>query len=270
MTVVAEGRAIIPPSADGVQGTIRWAINASSGPLALLDPSKRQRNSLVRNALLTGGNAWRGAFLPRRFSDYVDRSPFPYPSHRLGFFVNKLRRMGILNGILQRVFHGWDPWSANKPPIALMEDWKRRHPGKYKRSITGQYSGLIADIRANAKRMVREIAEELWSDGKILPLVESGKLRETALAGARTTATATASRATIYIRVPFPGPRNPVVGRVIKTLPRWEVEFIARVVQRALARSLQRRLAVTGADQSRVVSVGGERPVAMARPRQVG
>ena len=63
---------------------------------------------------------------------------------------------------------------------------------------------------------------------------------------------------------------SPVVGRVIKTLPRWEVEFIARVVQRALARSLQRRLAVTGADQSRVVSVGGERPVAMARPRQVG
>lgn len=223
----------------GAEGSIRWAITSQESALHLFRRS--EQNRMIRIALRLAGRAWIKAFLPQRFTDYVKRKPFPYGASRnAGFYVNKARRMGILAGILQRNFNGWDPWSPTKPGPALIEDWKRRHPGKYRFSVTGQFSGLIGDLRANAKRMVREIVTEMASDGVFDPLVESGALR-TSARRARARSTATSNKAQIRISVPFPGPRNPKVGDTIRTMPRWEVAFIARQTKAALVRALNSR-----------------------------
>lgn len=231
----------------GKKGTIRWAIEANGGPLGMLD--RATANNVVRGALMTAARAWIGAFLPKRFTDYVDSPPFPYPRHRDGFYINKARRMGLMQGVFDRFLSGWDPWSTDKPPLKLIEGWKKQNPGKYKFSITGGYSGLFADLRRWGKQLAANMVLQMLD--KLLPLVESGLLRKTAIGGARASATATSTRQTITIALPMPVyPRqletkkfghNPVVRQVLVTLPTWEVAFISKIVQRSIASTLSRK-----------------------------
>lgn len=222
----------------GAGGTIRWAISSQEPALHLFRRS--EQNRMIRVALRLAGRRWTRAFLPQRFTDYVEQKPFPYGKKPVGFLVNKARRMGMLQPIFQRLFNGWDPWSSTKPGLALIEKWKQLNPGKYRRSITGAATGLIADLRKNAKRQVREVIADLNEDGAFQPLVQSGDLRKTALK-ARARATATANKAQIKIAVPFPGPRNPRVGDTIRTMPRWEVAWVANQAKAALVRALHSR-----------------------------
>lgn len=217
--------------------SLRGVVSAYGGALALFDP--KARNDIVRAAAMAGGEAWKAAFLPKRFGFYVERKPFPYPGHRLGFFIKKARRMGWLKGLFARHFGGWDPWSTETPPQDKVREFRDRFPGKYKFSRTGMNSGLYADFRANAKRMVREVVEEWESDNKFLPLIESGELRKVAVAGARSTATAKGGAAFIRVKVPFPGGRNPRVAAVIRTIPQWEVVYVVKAMARDLAKRLE-------------------------------
>ncbi len=212
--------------ASGQGGPIKWALDFQGPALDLL--VDKNRNELVRTSFANTGKAWNKIFLPKRFGHYVDRPPFPYPRHRLGFFLGKARRMGILRGIIARltVTKGWDPWSTDKPPFALIQEWKKLNPGKYKERHSG--SGLIADMRRNAKRAVMEVIDEMWSDGKFLPLVQSGVARAFANEGAKARATATTSKTVLKISVPFGHPVAESVGSTVRTIPPWEVQWLAQ------------------------------------------
>lgn len=220
--------------AQGTNGPISWAIKAH-GPLLEIF-GRSERNAMVSGALEVAGKKWGAAFLAKRFTDYVERSPFNYPRHRAGFFLNKARRMGILSPIFRRLFMGWDPWSTNKPPFPLIQDWKAKNPAKYK--FTGVYgSGLIADLRANAKRMTMEIVDEKYSDGAFLPLVESGSLRRSVLSGVSYRATASSKRQKLRISMPLglrsgqtagKGGTNNTVVEILRTVPGWELRFIGK------------------------------------------
>jgi len=235
--------------AQGTNGPIRWAVEMQ-GPALALFPRSTQ-NEMVRGALEVAGKQWGAVFLPKRFSHYVDRSPFPYPRHRDGFYLNKARRMGILQPIFQKLFMGWDPWSANRPPDALITDWKRKNPSKYRFSITGSYSGLIADLRANSKRMIFEIVRDMNGDDKFLPLVESGSARKSVLTNVSYRATATAKRQKLRISMPLglrpgqeagKGGTSKTVTEVLQTMPGWEVRWLGK----KFAENLTLRLANRG------------------------
>ncbi len=224
----------------GKSRTIRWAIEAHGNALAFLD--KSAANEVVRNSMELSGADWGAVFFPKRFGDYVDRPPFPYPSHRLGFFLGKARRMGVLKQIIGRlsVTKGWDPWSTDKPPFSLIVEWKKLNPGKYNLRDRVFSSGLIGDMRRNAKRAVMEVIDEMWGDGKFVPLIESGALKKTAMAGIKYKATATSGTQTLRISTPIPyrdsqrdseskkGGISPTVGAVLKTMPEWEVDWFAK------------------------------------------
>lgn len=253
----------------GTVGTVRWAIQAQDAALDFLLP--KNRNEVIRQSMVGAGEAWIAMFLPKRFSDYVDRAPFPYPSHRLGFYLGKAKRMGIVKGICERLLMGWDPWSSSMPPATLITQWKAQHPGKYKRAFAVLSTGLVADLRANSKRRVMEVIDEMWGDGKFVPLVESGRARGVATSGARASATATATRQTLRIAVPFGRALNGTVGAVVRTVPKWEVASIAKNVGRGIADRLAKRgLSVnqrTGVVTTRTAPVAQARGSDTAVPR---
>lgn len=218
----------MPRIAHGGNGTIKWQIDYYGPALDYL--TDKNRNALLRDAFNAVGKQWISLFLPKRFSDYVDRSPFPYPRHRLGFYFAKAKRMGIVRDIIKRLptTKGWDPWSTEKPPLPLIIEWKKLNPGKYNLRNTLFNSGLIGDMRRNAKRMVFEIIEEMSMDGKFIPLVEKGIARGFAKEGAKARSTVTSGNTVLRISVPFGHPVNPTVSDVVKTVPTWEIKWIAQ------------------------------------------
>lgn len=234
MTIVARGQG----------GPIRWALDYQGAALDFL--TDKNRKELVQFSLKGAGFDWAKTFLPKRFTHYVERHPFPYKGHRLGFYFNKAKRMGIVKGIINRLSStkGWDPWEPGMPPWALIMEWKRMNPGKY--NTRGQESGLVADMRRNAKRMVMEVIEEMFSDGKFLPLVEKGIARAKALGYFRVRASVAANRPQIKIAVPFGHPTNAIVGGTVRTLPTWEIAWIGKRLGDHLKERLARRGLSTG------------------------
>ena len=229
--------------AKGQGGPLRWALEAQEGALDfLLD---KNRKEMIGHSLKAAGFAWGKVFLPQRFSHYVDRRPFPYPRHRLGFFLNKAKRMGIVKTIISRLSttRGWDPWSSEKPPFSLIMEWKKLNPDKYKNR--GDYgasqTGLIADMRQNAKRSVMEVLDEMWGDGKFIPLVESGTARSTAMNGFKVRATVGPNKQRIEIKIPFGHPINATVGKTVRTVPEWEVKWVAKQFSKNLIERLNKK-----------------------------
>ena len=260
-------------SFSGKAGTISWALHTKGNALAFLD--KKPMNDAVRLSMVRAGQDWGATFLPKRFSHYVDRHPFPYPAHRLGFFFQKAKRMGIVAGIINRLSttKGWDPWSSNRPPLQLIIEWKKMNPNKYRNQ--GQYgTGLIADMRRNAKRMVMEIIDEMWGDGKFIPLVETGLVKQSVLSGVKYRATATANNQTLRISMPMPlrpgqtsgkGGTSATVGAVLRTMPHWEVAWYAKKLSRHLGDVLMSRHGLS--QNARGMVTQGARPGAQADQR---
>lgn len=212
----------------GRPGTLRSALYAHGGTLALF--SLHAQNTMKRAAMNAGGDAWRAAFLPKRFSSYVERRPFPYPRHNIGFYLAKARRMGLLKVIFQRFLGGWDPWGNERIPDDRFMAWLKheRAAGNFGKSRTGEFKTARSEFRQWAKRLVRNQIAEMRDKKVFEPLIESGGLAISAIINSRTVATSTAKRTILRIKIPFPGPRNPRVAEVIKTLPRWEVAYIAK------------------------------------------
>ncbi len=201
---------------------------------------RKSRNNLVRVSLENAGLSWADKFLGRRFTNYVMGAPFFY---HLGVNagVRKFRRMGLLQPILAREFYGWDPWSHAGPPKQLIEDYRRRDPtlrGFFSRS--GNYITLSRTIRRDAKRIVRDMVDDLLTT-KIRPLVESGQAERTALAGRRVIASSTKGRSRLVITIPFGGPKNAIVGQTVRTMPEKEVGFIARLWAMGISDGLRGR-----------------------------
>jgi hypothetical protein len=231
--IIAQGRT-------GRNGS-RWAVEATGPWLDLLQQTRgtKARNSVVRWSLIEMGYVWASKFLGRRFTRYVQRAPFFYDMGT-NAMVRKFRRMGLLQPILSKEFFGWDPWSNASPPRQLIERYRRTHPeagGAFSRS--GNYFTLSKTIRRDAKRIVREYVDDLEAK-KTRPLVETGGAESAALAGHRVVATATQARQKVTISVPFGGPKNPLVGKVVRTMPNYEVAFMAKVLGPIMARRLSR------------------------------
>lgn len=252
MTVVARGQG----------GPIRWALDYQGAALDFL--TDKNRKELIQFSMKAAGVDWAKVFLPKRFTGYVERHPFPYKGHRLGFYFNKAKRMGIVKGIINRlsVTKGWDPWEPGMPPWALIMEWKKLNPGKYDKRKSE--TSLVGDMRRNAKRSVMEVIDEMLSDGKFLPLVEKGIALSTALGGFKVRATATNARQTIKIAVPFGHPTNAMVGATVRTLPTWEIIWIAKKLGEHLKARLNAKGLSTGAGgvvTTRSVPAVSQRPV---------
>lgn len=218
-----------------------WSINGVGPWLDILPKGNRvnARNNVIRWSLVEMGYAWAGAFLGRRFTNYV--RPFPF-FYRLSFknTVRKFRRMGLLEPILMQQLYGWDPWGSEGPPRELIDEYRRAHPearGAFSRS--GNFFTLSKTIRAQAKESVRKYVAGIQYS-KLRPLVESGGAEKTALTGHRVASTATAKKMTVKVLIPLGGPKNPVVGNIIRVMPAKEVAFCAEALGRILAKRLQR------------------------------
>lgn len=235
-------------------GPIRRVLLAQGPAFEFL--TTRTRNIMVRTALQFAGNDWGNVWLPQRFGFYVERSPFNYPRHAPGFFVGKARRMGLLKQILARLTFGWDPWSSNKPPLELVQYFKKKHPGKYKSSKTGNYTGFFADLRADSKRRVKEVVDEMEGDNKFVPLVETGFTAKTVPQRFRTKASVTANNSKLFLIMPLSlrpaqgnraaqttgkGGISATVTNVLRTMPHWEVTWLAKQFKAHLINQLAGR-----------------------------
>lgn len=92
-----------------------------------------------------------------------------------------------------------------------------------------------------ARRLGYAITIKYWKRKRKLmgadnppPLIFTGQMADTAGAGARVQAVATSKKQQIIITLPTGHPIAPVVSRVIKTVPDWEIKSIALVVGNTL------------------------------------
>jgi len=217
----------------GTVGTIKWALDIQGPALDLFGrlAGRSAANGLIRDSLISAGTRWIAGFLPKRFSNYVERSPFSY---RLRSPLQKFRALGLLKPIFDREFFGWDPWSPANPPKQWIAIYARGRTSR-----TGMFSGIKREARRNAKRITREIVDD--QSAKIVPLVQTGLAQRAALTGAQARATATASRKVLRIAVPLGAARNEKVGKIIRTIPPHEVAAIARWVEQSVVARLSGR-----------------------------
>ncbi len=241
------------------KGLLRQQLELHEKALFLLKPAKR--NQFVRGALVYAGMRWAAGYLPKRFTHYVERAPFSYPSRAPGFLVAKARRMGILKKeVLDLYLQGWDPWKAHTMPEGLFLSWLRRQGHEY-----GMMSRLNRWTRARkgfkkwGKDLVRKQMARLAASDKMMPLVESGKMREAALRGVNPRVTATQTKATLRINIPRLDRQNWRVNRILSTFPSWERQYVAKHFGEGLAESLAAGKPLAGG--------AGQRKPSRAHPR---
>ncbi len=200
--------------------------------------STKERNSMVRRALVVAGRGWIAKFLPLRFTGYVTRAPFYYPKSPTGLGSSKLRtaQKGPLAASWARIkesdFFGWDPFGDQAPPRKLQEWWMARNGSRYGWMRKTRFGlGMVVrkvrkDIRAWAKQRVKEYATNMIADGQILPLVREGDLRDVFSKSARAEATSTTRRSRLSVIIPRKDRVNARVGTTLSKLPYWEFDAI--------------------------------------------
>lgn len=235
----------------GRPGNLRSGIIANEKALFFL--KKSVRNRFVRGALVHAGDRWIGGFLPKRFTDYVKRQPFGYREMGRKGTVQKLRRMGLMQDIFNQYLSGWDPWgTTGKFPQARFIAWLKyeQRSGFFLFTRSGKWNGARAEFRRWAKRLVEGKVAGLKA--KLTPLIQSGRLRDTALAGATARATVTGKRETLTVTIPRPvdvqtgadGRQkiivrgSDIVLRCLTMVPSWENSFVAAQFKDALTESL--------------------------------
>jgi hypothetical protein len=171
-------------------------------------------------------------------------------------------------GLINTFAGGWNPWSQGLPPEtpALRESFSTlaEASGAAARSLGSirkwAWPRLVSEVRPLFKKKLREAFKNLELDGLMLPLVSSGELRKGAKGGI-IRASSTSNKLTARVPVPFPGPRNINVGRVIRFIPPAEYAFFGRKFGEALDAAQAGRAAVA--------SEAPQRSVAAAPPRAV-
>ncbi len=123
---------------------------------------------------------------------------------------------------------GGDYWT-----VAFL--FKRFDPD-YARQLGYQISGKFQSTKIRAAQ--RGVID---GDGTT-PLVYTGILRQRALQGVSVDVRATSNRQTITIRIPTGHPIAPIVQAVLRSLPAWEIQRVAEVIERSLTSGLQGRM----------------------------
>lgn len=220
------------------------AITVHGGALMLFSP--KDRNDIIRAAAVDAGEMWQAKFLPQRFTKHVARYPFGYGNKGAGFITVKVRKSqnpeirSRWTAFVRYNFLGWDPWNASPPPLDLENRWRKENPNEYRTKNQGrdlqlqESARLRSDLRRWAKKLATTFAMMLDSQGLVLPLVDSGKLRAGA-GGARPKATSTTFKFTLRVPIPFPGPRNPIVPRILQTVPSWELAAVGAAMADTIA-----------------------------------
>lgn len=149
----------------------------------------------------------------------------------LALFEPKLRNSLMRESLID----GGNFWTVTF--LHLRFDWA------YAPKLGYQVSGKYETWKSQQKAKGRITGDQ--------PLVFTGLTKQAALSRVKVTATATANKQTLYIAIPIPphgGPSKsgkskfgiaPIVGKVLRALPRWEIARIAEVVEQSLTRALQ-------------------------------
>lgn len=200
-------------------------------------------NAIVRHGLHQAGLHYIAVDLGKRFT------PFAY---ELGYQakgnsrspISRALSSGLVDRLADKFWMGWNPWRQAHVPGPLWDKHIREEKaaGRFHKSRTGWFStekrALRRRVKADLKRRVAELSEagEKWEK---LPLVETGDLREKALADARPHATATQSTQKLRIVIPQPHGTHPIVGAVLKRLKHDEIAAMSEVMSRDIAQSVQ-------------------------------
>ncbi len=148
---------------------IRAVLEAHGAGLALF--GRRDKNEIVRKAMVDGGETWCVVFLPKRFT--------PYAEQWLGYSISPA-------------------WSIRKEKLTQTAD---------------------------------------------LPFVFLGTMRSRACTDAAVSATATASKVQMRIKVPFGHGVRPKIAAWFKSIPGHEIKRVAEQVEKSLLAGIEGRLA---------------------------
>jgi len=237
----------------------------------LLWMKTRERNAVFKNALAVAAGEWRTRYLGLRFTPYLKQRTFMYRgpnpvgkalaslgTNAKGAVRPNVGGSGELNirvrGILQRVTGGWNPWSKLPPPQILVSQFRERNKGKYRFSLTGNFGGMLADLRKESKQKLKDAFRNLQADGHMLPLVLTGKLRQSA-PGGKIISSATSKNVRCTVTTPFPGPRAAIVGAYIRTIPEAESAYVAKVFGNEILKTVNSRPASAAATQQRSAGI---------------
>ncbi len=205
--------------------------------LVKANEGRMAERNILKESFIATGYAWANKFLGRRFTGYVRGRPFFYHMGDIGA-VNKFRRMGLLQKILDQEYDGWDPWSPALVPLSLINRYRRMYPeakGVFSRS--GNYFTLSRFIRREAKRVIKDIVSDLLYV-KTRPLVQTGEAEKAALQGRRVYPMLTKGNVGIKITIPFGGARNALVGKIVRMMPDSEIAFCQKTLAENVSRSL--------------------------------
>ncbi len=219
------------------QGPIGVEITIRKRALMLF--SAKDRNQLLRSAMMDCCTHWLNKFLPLRFTDYVFRPPFYYPDPlKWNSMLDKANKMGVVDELAKKYFDGFNPWGKLPPRGFLFERWLREQKanGKYKFTLTGLYSGAKAEYRKFVKQRMRALIEGRAESFR--PLVLTGGLLNAAITQSRAIATAKKLGAVGTIKIPTNGPKAAKVNKILRTLPRWEITALAKVFGKSLGEYL--------------------------------
>lgn len=233
---------------------IRLAINGSGLFEAVFKVS--ERNKIIKTSMTTAGEKLVTNFWAKRFTKYVTRSPFRYPKKPMKLGARKLRGVTgnqdlqsgelsrIWSGIRNREFFGWDPWGNMPIPQPLINKWMKDHNGQYE-TAKGRTNirrderlRAYADLRRWAKKRTYEYVANLIQDEFILPLVDSGVLRKSALQNTSVKSISTQKRTRCTIATPRMGRQNQLAIRILGTLPSWEFDAFVRYLKDALGENI--------------------------------
>ena len=194
--------------------------------------STKARNAMMRDSMHTAASRWRAEFVPMRFTAYVKRSPFTYKYSRAIAWHRAKAPLGLFDQVAMQ-FDGYNPYSKGAVAVfgakyeAFLKYW--RSQGKYRTSITGDYTTAKQDYRVWVKRNFRN-AFTKWYDATkdtALPLMLSGQLSNAVLTG-QVIARSTTKNTKATVTLPRLDRQNPQAVRVLGTVPLWEVKSVAR------------------------------------------
>ncbi len=224
--------------------------------------SRGDQNRMERFALHTAGADWIARHLAERFGP---------KALTLGYRAKKMDRdhtvvteavnfrMAMDDGTIDRLAaiwsRGWNPWRNPFPPDVLLKGYiafMQRSEGRFRVTRTGEWKTARRELRKTTKAVLLGKLKQLphLELAAPLPLVNTGALRASALAGARADARATATRSSLKIVIPQPHPTAPIVSEVLRQLTAIELAQIEDLYGRTFAGL------IFGAETGRVNRVG--------------
>lgn len=221
----------------------------------------RTRNQIIRECMRHAGEMWRATYVPMRFTDYAKKAPFSYRLTPSGAWKRMQAKGGLFERMAQQ-YDGSNPYPGNGAAPRIVygpayERWlkEQQRMGRYRFSLTGNFSGAKADYRVWLGAKFREAAKNWYTDNAkdAAPLMMTGQLSRTVMTG-RVVARATANMASVAITLPRGDRQNPWARRVLGTVPVKEAQHVARWMAQRFSRELAGAIAIREEQQALAVA----------------